>query len=231
QGRSPVHQQILLRRHLLYSQLTAVKTLKEFHFNQPKFVGTDEEQRRKYVVEWSCIERGSNVPVVYRLCLVQANRAPPLEETSHDGLETLAYQTQYGSSNLRQLATHMDRELEDIHPKMLQKFVIGPFYHPLTHNSAALDALIRGEDQNAVLRFNIQSVLSERARKLGKVLGSRKLSQWLGFQTELQLFGPLDDYDQRMLVPFHLKQQLVDKDEEGHPCKIYGVMTGGEIHG
>ena len=33
-----------------------------------------------------------------------------------------------------------------------------------------------------------------------------------------------------MIVPFHLKQVLGDRDEFGVPCTIFGVTRNGEIH-
>jgi hypothetical protein len=76
------------------------------------------------------------------------------------------------------------------------------------------------------LKFRKEAVVSTSVKKFGG-----KLREWLGLQIEKEVYGPLDDSDKRMIVPFRAKQKLGNLDEYGKPCRVYGITEEGEIVG
>jgi hypothetical protein len=65
-GRPPTNGQVLLKRHNYYTKVKETNLLREYYLDNPKYAG-QEGRKRFYILEWSCIERGSNVPVFYRM--------------------------------------------------------------------------------------------------------------------------------------------------------------------
>ena len=227
-GDSPANSQIILRRYNLYSRLSESEVLKGYHLNEPKFI-REENGRRFYTLEWSCIERGSNLPVFYRMYLTQDRRFPRLDEMANSRLNTVIYQTQWGTdlglTDLRVFALHVDREIEEVHPKLVEKYKIGPYHDILTTNSRQLQRILEETDEPSVLKFSVEKVASERVQEYGNWW-----DKFRGKKTEREIFGPLDS-EVRIIVPFRVKQELGNNDEYGKPCKVYCVTKGGEIVG
>ncbi len=223
-GRDPIDPQVILRRYNYFSKIAKTKLLHEYQLGRAVCSG-EENRRRLYTVQWNCIERGTNIPVFYRMYLEQDNSDYALEDSSPGLLETLIYQTQYGATDLRTILYTIDRELDGIHPKLGYKYTIGPFFYPgITRNNEDLEKLLGGCESDGVLKFRIEAVASQWIKKVGNML-----RRMLGTEIEKEVFGPLDDSDRRMIVPFGIKQKLGNRDETGNPCRIYGVTSEGEI--
>jgi len=222
-SRSPEHGQILLKRHNYYSKLLETNLLKEYHLNEPKFI-EEKNRKRSFTLEWCNIERGYNVPIFYRMYLYQDASYYPLDKEPSDKLKTIIYQSHYGMMDLRTLVSIIDKELDEIHPKLIYKYVIGPYHNSVTWNTEELDKILGSSDEQSILKFRKEAVASTMVRKFGG-----RIRKWLGKQIEKEIYGPLDDSDKRMIVPFRVKQKLGDKDEYEKPCKVYGVTKEGDI--
>ncbi|VVB78987.1 Uncharacterised protein [uncultured archaeon] len=225
---SVVNSQTLLKRFNFYSMIDKTNLLNEFHLNEPK-LAKEQNGRRMYTLEWSCIERTSKVPVLYRMYLTQNKRFEPLEEKSNKQLETIIYQTHFGFFDIGAFARHIDNEIEEVHPKLLEKYTIGPFYNSLTENSPEMNQLLYGVEEPSVLKFTIERVMSERVRQYGgNTLFDRLINIISKKKTEREVFGPVDS-ETKMIVPFRLKQELGNNDEYGNSCRVYGITKGGDI--
>ena len=220
-GDSCVNAQMLLRRFNFFSKVSRAKVLEGYYLNQPKFVKEDGK-RRSYVLEWSCIERVTNLPVFYRLCLTHNKSSPPLEREFGNNLKTVIYQTQF-PNDIKSFVSFIDNEVEEVHPKLLEKYTIGPYYDSLTRNNPQIVQLFDGLEDPSLLKFTFEKILSE---------GVRQYGNWLdmitGKKTEREVFGPVDS-ETRIVAPFRIKQKLNGCDENGKPCKVYGITNGGEI--
>ncbi len=225
--RSPRHDQILLKRQRFFSKLLEGNLLEDYTLREPQLTGEAKNGRRQYTLEWACLERHTHVPVFYCLWLEQDAGAVPLHEKQNDVVKTILYSSQYSLSDLRMLVSEIDTAIDALHPKLIYKYTIGPFYHPLTTNSPELTHLLNGEDDKALLKFTLERVASVNVIDKPRNIFKRLLYGNL----EKEVFGPLDDSDRRMIAPFRIKQKLVDKDEKGNPCVVYGVTEGGDIVG
>jgi len=226
-GESPINGQIMLKRHNFYSGLSTIKVLEDFHINEIKDLG-EEGTRKWHTLAWSCIEKGSNLPVLYRLSFTQDKNS-----NIKDRLDTAICQSKYGFEDLRAFASLLDREIAEIHPKLFERCTIGPYYNGLTVNSDEINTLLDSEN-TGILKFTVDKVVSSKVQLYGNWV-----DRLMGNKTEREIFTP-NDSEMKMVVPFRIKQKLVryDKfnrpfscDEFGKPCRVYGVTNGGEIIG
>src|SRR3989338_9942690 len=219
-GESGASAQIVLKRFNYYSRLAKTKTLKAYHFNEPKLI-KEENERRLYTLEWSCIERATNLPALYRMSFTQNRSYAPLNQTENARLETIIYDTQLGALDIKTLAHTIDREIAELHPKFIEKHTIGPFYNSFTNNSDEIQIILPTPD-SSVLKFTRERVLSIDVRQYGNILDRLR-----GKKTEQEIFGPID-YESRVIVPFRVKQKINTKPYQGL-CKVYGITNEGEI--
>ncbi len=215
-----------LRRLNFFKELAGTDfTFAGYHFSAPQAL-EDEGERRKYNVTWFCIERGTKLPVFYRMCLDQDRSAAPLEKGRNARLETVIYQTVMGPLDIGAFARAVDNEIAEVHPKLVEKYTVGPFYDRLTENSGEMSELLKADDEGTALKFSISRVVSERVTQYGGAW----YDYLLGRKTEREVFSRVF-CKEGMIVPFRAVQNMKGKDEYRNPCKIYGVTKGGEIIG
>lgn len=224
-GDSPANPQDSLVKFDYFTNLTNANLLRDYYLSEP-IVGGEEDGRRDYVLQWSCFERVSNLPVFYRLWLSQDSGDKPLDERFKPGLENIIYTTVAGLNDLRTVISCMDQAIESIHPKLIYKYVIGPYYDCLTENSPEIKKLFEGVEDPSMLKLRVQRVASVGTRRRS----SQTWKKWLGIDVEKEYYGEVDDYDSRMIVPVRIRQKLPrDRDEYNRECKVYGVTDGGDI--
>jgi hypothetical protein len=221
---SYVNSQIMLKRHNFYSKLSEVRVMSGYHLNEAKFV-KKSKGRRLYTMEWTCLERASKLPVLYRLYSAQDEGREPLDKAKNARLETIIYPTQMSSVNLASFAALIDNEIEEIHPKLLERYIIGPFYNSSTENSKKMNDILGKDENSSLMKFTIERVVSERVREYGNWF-----EKVIGRKTEREIFGPVDS-EEKIITSFRIKQEMSGKDEYGNPCKIYGVTKEGGIVG
>jgi len=226
-GRSLVNAQMLLRRFNYYSRVLGVELLKEYNIREPQQVG-EESGKRLYTLEWNCIERDSHLPVFYRMYFTHDKRREPLHREPNKALETRIYQSQFGMTDLRTLVRVINDEIDEINPKLIYKYVIGPFYSSLTMNSPEINKMLDGTKDAYILKFRVERVASISVRRFN---AGGFLNRLLGITVEKQVYGPLDNTDCRMIVPFSVKQNHGNCDERGNPCRVYAVTQDGDTVG
>jgi hypothetical protein len=221
--------QVLLKRHNFYSkisesQIPESQILSGYHLNETKFV-KKSKGRRLYTLEWTCIERDSKIPILYRMCSTQDERREPLDKARNARLETMIYQTQMLSVNLASFAALIDNEIEEIHPKLLERYKIGPFFNSFTENGKKMNDLLQKDENPSLLKYTVERVVSERVKEYGNWFEKIR-----GKKTEREIFGPIDS-EEKIITSFRIKQGLSGKDEYDNPCRIYGVTKEGNITG
>ncbi len=224
ENRSYVKAQIQLQRHNFYTSLLATDIVSEYELESPQLI-EEKKERRFYTLMWNYIERGSHVPVLYRMCCTQDKKFQRLEEGSHDALKTILYRTQYGKMDTKEIAHLIDEQITEIHPKLIEKYTFGPYHDEQTSNSEQLTKLLAESEDSSLLKFNIEKVVSREVKPHGTML-----ERLFGMKTEREVFGFVDKQT-HIIAPFRIKQVLGNKDEYGMPCKVYGVTKTGDIQG
>ena len=216
---SPLTYQAQLMKQSFYSALNETDLIQSFEISPEELI-SEEGKRRKYTISWNCLERGSNLPVFYRLCFLQSENGD-FNIKNFPTLETIFYQLQSGH-DIGLIVKEIDKTIPKIHPKMMEKYRIGPYYDLNTNNTPELQYLI-DECGEPILKFSVEKILSEGIKKYGNLW-----DLMVGNKTEMENFGPVDK-EIRMIVPYRVKQMLKGKDENGNPAVIYGVTKKGEI--
>ncbi|MBI5804101.1 hypothetical protein HY450_02565 [Candidatus Pacearchaeota archaeon] len=222
---SIVTAQTLLHRFNFYSAIAERAPLEAYQVNRPMHRG-EKDGENLYVLEWNCIERKTKLPVFYRMCMAQESWRRRLEVGSNPKLETLLYQTQMGFMNVDTFARAVDTQIDEVHPKLIEKYTIGPFHNHITKNNQALNSLLEDAEDPAVLKFTRECVVSERVKDHYVKFFDRLRRK----KSVREVFGPVDS-ETKMIVPFRVKQKLGNQDEYGNPCKVYGITNGGDIVG
>jgi SH3-like domain-containing protein len=215
-------------RSKFYTKLASSTILPSYQILSMKKVN-EKNGRDYYSIEWCCIEKGSNFPMLYRVLLTQEDRFPALQPGSNPRLETVLYQSQGGTANLAGFASLIDREIEEVHPKMVERYKIGPFMSKFTNNCGLFEELLSdpaaGTDleDHSMLKFTVERVVSEKVSQYGNAVDFL-----LRRKTEREVFGPVDS-ETKLITAFRIKQKIGSKDENGFDCRVYGVTAGGEI--
>jgi len=221
-GSSPVNAQMMLLRYNFYKKLSQTEMLEEYHLGKPELI-KEENGRRFYTINWSCIGRSTNLPVFHRMYFTHdRNSGPPLEKGLSVELRSFLYQTQWGP-DLKFFAATLDNEIKEIHPKAIERVYVGPFYNQYTNNSDELNSLFNGMENPSLLKVITEKIRSDRVSQYGNWL-----DMITGKKTEREVFSPVFS-ETKIITSFRLKQLFGERDELGNPCKVYGSTKDGGI--
>ena len=169
-----------LKEEKTYPSFTPPQTIK--HSYNPK------SKRPYYVVHWAVYDGTSNLPVVYMAVIEDSSENAPKPQKKRKGpwgesggdeflgeglpnrslsLEFERFcqaQSQY-SLKLATIATAMDKDFPNLHPKQLRRFILGPLYVGgfTDHNKQVQELLnsVQTLDDNWVLTWTLQELLSK----------------------------------------------------------------------
>lgn len=147
----PLQLQFAMSHRLYYEKLNG----KEIFWaqNDPQTIWLEEsshDERRSYIVHWAVYDSQQNIPVIYILDLEDSGRdALPRDEGRWPQVQTHLMAQSVGALKLSTIARGFDRDFDDLHPKRLRRFHIGPMYsHEFTEQSGPLrDVLAEASGQ------------------------------------------------------------------------------------
>lgn len=176
----PTKLQFALSQRLYYREL-----LKGGLFwcqNDPEcqWLGNISEERRRFLLHWAAYDTQTNLPVVYLMEVEDTGRtALPKDERRWPEVQAHLTAQALGGLKLLTIAKGFDEDFDDLHPKRLRRFHIGPMYsHAYTHQSGPLRQVLEdaaapeGQDWALVwTQEDLQSerVIEERSGWFGKV--------------------------------------------------------------
>ncbi len=216
--------QDMLRRLNFFSYLKEYQLFDEDVLPITRFI-KKESKREFHVMSWGCVDWLWKVPVFYNMCFQQDSRYGSFDLGKKPVLKGLLLQTKSSHIDLKTLGQQIDSMVEEIHPKFIERFTLGPYYDNVTNNPEEIQRLINDESDPSVMKFIRERVLSERTKPFGGLL-----ERIMGKKTEREVFSPTYE-EMRMVVPFRIKQKLGNFDEKDNPCKVYGVRIDGGIVG
>ncbi len=216
--------QDMLRRYNFYNFIDRNEL---FDYNASPFTSyiKKEGSRRFYTLSWGNLDWLWKVPVYYHMCFQQDSRNDPFELNKVNVLKGLILQTKNSHVDLNILAQQIDSNVEEIHPKVIERFTLGPYFDGLTKNPEEIHALFNGDAEPSLQKFIRERATSEREKPYGGLWEK----MW-GKKTVREVFS-VTYSETRMVVPFRIKQKLGNYDEKGNPCKIYGIKNDGGIVG
>ncbi|MCF6275988.1 MAG: hypothetical protein L3J05_09525 [Robiginitomaculum sp.] len=96
--------------------------------------------RRTYLLHWACYDSQANVPAVYIMELEDVGRkALPRDQKRWPRVKAHLVAQSMSALKLITIARGFDRDFDDLHPKYLRRFHLGPMYsHKFTQQSGPL---------------------------------------------------------------------------------------------
>lgn len=146
--------------------------------------------RRRYLLHWAVYDSTVNLPTVYLMEIEDSGRTGlPKDARRWPEVQAHLMAQSIGGLKLITIATGFDRDFEDLHPKRLRRFHIGPMYSSaFTIQSGpiheVLDKARGGEDEDWALVWTEEDLVSERVEQVR--------SGWFG--TEEQQIFTLDPF-------------------------------------
>ena len=152
---------------------------------------TGGEVRRRYLVHWAVYDSTVNIPTVYLMDLEDTGRtALPKDEWRWPQAQAHLMAQAMAGLKLVTIAGGFDKDFDDLHPKRLKRFHLGPMYSSaFTRQTGPLKAVLEeahapaGEDW--ALAWTMEELVSER--------GESEKSGWFG-SVEREIFA-LDPFD------------------------------------
>ena len=164
----PTKLQFALSQRYYYQEL--VKGHLFWVQNDPEcqWLGNLNDDRRRFLLHWAAYDTQTNLPVVYLMEVEDSGRtALPKDQRRWPEVQAHLMAQALGGLKLLTIAKGFDEDFDDLHPKRLRRFHIGPMYsHAFTRQSGPLRQVLADaqapEGQDWALVWTQEDLQSER---------------------------------------------------------------------
>jgi len=171
----PTKLQFSLSQRLYYEELYAGGLF--LPQNDPAAIwlgNSDDEQRRSYLVHWAVYDSQINLPTIYLLELEDtAKTALPKDQRRWPQVQSHLMAQGVAGLKLLTIAQGFDKDFDDLHPKRLRRFHVGPMYSSTyTHQSGPIRQVLQDahapEGQDWALAWTVEELESTRVEQTRK---------------------------------------------------------------
>ncbi|MGJ8546267.1 MAG: hypothetical protein ACSHWZ_12560 [Sulfitobacter sp.] len=171
----PTKLQFALSQRLYYEELSRGDLFWVRNDPDAAWLGTDENGRRRFRLHWASYDSQVNLPVIY-LMEVEDSGEVALPKDTRRWPEVQAHLSAQalGGLKLLTIARGFDQDFDDLHPKRLRRFHLGPMYsHAYTRQAGPLRAVLAEarapEGQDWAMVWTEEELISDRviAQKAG----------------------------------------------------------------
>ncbi|PSL18664.1 hypothetical protein [Shimia abyssi] len=125
----PTKLQFAMSQRLYYEELTKGDLFWAQNHPQTEWVENLSERRRKFMVHWAVYDSQVNLPTIYLLELEDSGRtALPKDERRWPEVQAHLMAQSVGALKLVTIAKGFDESFDDLHPKRLRRYHVGPMY-------------------------------------------------------------------------------------------------------
>jgi hypothetical protein len=163
----PTKLQFSLSQRLYYEELARGDLFWVRNDPQAEYMG-EIVDRRKYRLHWATYDSQINLPVIYMMELEDSGReALPKDTRRWPELQAHLSAQALGGLKLLTIARGFDEDFDDLHPKRLRRFHLGPMYsHAYTRQSGPLREVLAQarapEGQDWAMVWTEEELLSDR---------------------------------------------------------------------
>lgn len=163
----PTKLQFALSQRLYYEELLRGDLFWARNDPQVAWLG-DLDGRRRYLLHWAVYDSMVNLPTIYLMEVEDSGRrALPKDERRWPEVQAHLMGQSVGGLKLVTIAQGFDADFDDLHPKRLRRFHLGPMYsHAYTQQSGPLREVLRDarapEGQDWALAWTVEVLESER---------------------------------------------------------------------
>lgn len=233
----PTRLQFALSQRLYYESLLSEPLF--YAQNDPQAIFHGEAgRRRRYMLHWAVYDSQVNLPVIYLMQVEDSGRrALPADAARWAEVQAHLVAQSLGGLKLLTIAQGFDRDFDDLHPKRLRRFHVGPMYSSaFTLQTGPLREVLEEahapEGEDWALAWTEEELESERVEE--------ERAGWFG-TVEREIFA-LDPFSGRgvdtgatrteraIILPERAYQILADKRPPGfRSVRKFVVGQGGRV--
>lgn len=232
----PTKLQFALSQRLFYEELSKGHLF--WAQNDPVILWQHGQDRRRYLIHWAVYDSLVNLPTIYLMELEDTGRQPLAKDDRRwPQVQAHLMGQALGGLKLLTIAKGFDESFDELHPKKLRRFHLGPMYsHTFTQQVGPLSEVLAAarapEGQDWALAWTDELLESER------VIEER--SGWFG-SVEREVFA-LDPFagdgaeigatrmERAIILPERPYQVLAEKNPPGFGrVTKYVVSAGGRV--
>ncbi len=239
--RVPVQLQYTMSQRLYYEEMARGDLFWPQMDPEAKWLGNlaeGRDARRQYLLHWAVYDSGLNIPTVYLMDVEDTGRtALPKDELRWPRVQAHLMAQSVAGLKLVTIAGGFDRDFDELHPKRLRRFHIGPMYSSaFTRQTGPLRAVLSEakapEGEDWALAWTVEDLESERV--------AREKSGWFG-SVEREVFS-LDPFatvgadagltrmERALILPQRPFQVLAEKKPPGfRDVRKFVVSPGGRV--
>jgi hypothetical protein len=203
-----------------------------------EWLGNVSDTRRRFLLHWAAYDTQTNLPVIYLMELEDTGKVSlPKDQRRWPEVQAHLMAQALGGLKLLTIAKGFDEDFDDLHPKRLRRYHIGPMYsHEFMRQSGPLRQVLEDaqapEGQDWALVWTLEDLTSER------VIEER--SGWFG-TVEREVFA-LDPFagrgaetgasqtERAIILPQRPFQVLAEQNPPGFAgVTKYVVGEGGRV--
>ncbi|MEM7521689.1 MAG: hypothetical protein AAF307_11700 [Pseudomonadota bacterium] len=166
--KSPTKLQFALSQRLYYEELARGDLF--WVQNDPKctWLGNPAEGRRRFRLHWATYDSQVNLPVIYLMEVEDTGRVGlPKDQRRWPEVQAHLSAQALGGLQLLTIAKGFDADFDDLHPKRLRRFHLGPMYaHAYTHQAGPLREVLAQakapEGQDWAMVWTEEDLISDR---------------------------------------------------------------------
>ncbi|MDU8929319.1 hypothetical protein RXV86_18150 [Alisedimentitalea sp. MJ-SS2] len=167
----PTKLQYALSQRLYYQELMKGELF--WARNDPDIIWlAGEKPRTRFLIHWAVYDSQINLPTVYMMEVEDTGRnALPLDERRWPEVQAHLMAQSAGDLKLVTIARGFDEDFDDLHPKRLKRYHLGPMYSSaFTSQSGPLREVLRDarapEGQDWALAWTLEELESERVTEV-----------------------------------------------------------------
>ena len=164
----PTKLQFSLSQRLYYEELMRGDLFWVQNDVQSEWIGTVAEGRRQFRLHWASYDSQVNLPVIYMMELEDSGRIGlPKDQRRWPEVQAHLSAQALGGLKLLTIAKGFDEDFDDLHPKRLRRFHLGPMYsNSYTRQAGPLREVLAEakapEGQDWALVWTEEELLSDR---------------------------------------------------------------------
>ena len=234
----PTRLQFALSQRLYYQDLSVGELFWAQNHPQAQWLENLENGRRRYLIWWAVYDSQVNLPTIYLMdCEDSGRRALPVDDRRWPEVQRHLMAQAMVGLKLMTIARGFDGDFDDLHPKKLRRFHVGPMYSSaFTRQRSLLNEVLEEarapSGQDWTLSWTEEVLESERVEQ--------ERSGWFG-TVDREIFA-LDPFSGRgvdtgatrteksVIMPSRPYQVLVEKNPAGfQDVRKYVVSNRGQV--
>ncbi|MGD1885212.1 MAG: hypothetical protein ACFB11_23405 [Paracoccaceae bacterium] len=125
----PTKLQFALSQRLYYEELLRGDLFWARNDPEVQWLGNISDQRRRFLLHWAVYDSQLNLPIIYLMELEDSGKvALPKDQRRWPEVQAHLMAQSLGALKLVTIATGFDQDFNDLHPKRLRRFHVGPMY-------------------------------------------------------------------------------------------------------